>query len=231
MEIGWKVDRDAKRLLFSEINEKVIALKERGIRTVLDLGGGSGWYTWQLKKTSPQTAVIVMDISIVDEHNPELDFIRGDMLAIPFRDGAFDAVIAHASLHHVSDRLGDVLGDISRVLSKGGTFLAAEPCADNPFANMAKKVALTTQHEAGEMPFHPQQFVDAVKNRFEIEDIDYYFYLSYLLPHLVGRAGARAKGAALSLTGFMGALDKKMLARLPRLKSRSAYICITAKKK
>jgi SAM-dependent methyltransferase len=231
MEIEWKVDRDAKHLLFADINEKVVSLRERGVKTVLDLGGGSGWYTWQLKNASPATDVVVADINIVSDLNSELGYVRSDMLAIPFKDKAFDAVVAHASLHHVHDSIDDVLKDIRRVLDDGGTFLTAEPCAGNALTNMAKKVALTSQHDAEEMPFPPQVLIDHVKKHFEIEDVGYYFYLSYLMPHLAGRAGPGAKGAALFVTGFLHRLDRKMLADLPGLREKSAYISITARKK
>ncbi len=55
---------------------------------------------------------------------PGIRFRRADIRAIPWEDGAFDAVIANMMLYHVPDIPG-ALGEVRRVLRSGGTFLCA----------------------------------------------------------------------------------------------------------
>lgn len=231
MIIDWKTDRDAKRLIFRDINERVVALKSRGVRRVLDLGGGSGWYANQLRLASPGTDVVVMDIGIVSDRNPDISYVKGTMLALPFRDGAFDAVVAHASLHHVHDGIGEVLRDIDRTLAPGGTFLTAEPGAGNPVNNLARRLLRTTQHDDDEETFEPQFLVDAVGRAFDAEEELYCFYLSYLMPHIVARLGPGVKGAGTALTGFLSRLDARLLSAFPALRGGAGYVCITARKR
>ena len=230
MEVEWKVDRDAKHLIFEKINLKVKSLKGRGVKSVLDLGGGSGWYTWQLKKIAPEVEIINMDIQIFGEPNKELSQVIADMTALPFRNSSFDAVVAHASLHHVPEKLTNVLKDINRILKPTGTLLIAEPTEGNPISGLAKKVISTDHHDEGEKPFHHSTLEKAVKAIFKVQDIEYHFYLSYLAPHLVGRTPKSLKKTGLSVTKCLYSLDEKMLKELPGLRKNSAYISIIAVK-
>ncbi|HRD02751.1 MAG TPA: methyltransferase domain-containing protein [Candidatus Saccharicenans sp.] len=49
-------------------------------------------------------------------------FVAGDINNIPFKDSAFDCVLMIRVLQHVSE-LGSTLSEISRILSKGGSFV------------------------------------------------------------------------------------------------------------
>lgn len=98
---------------------------------ILDLGCGRGYASssW-LRDTAwnGRAMWVGMDITqAVDvakgnlEHLPNTHFVQGDALAIPFRDGSFDAIISQGVLHHTpSTRLAILSG--SRVLSSGGEF-------------------------------------------------------------------------------------------------------------
>jgi SAM-dependent methyltransferase len=54
-----------------------------------------------------------------------------DAGALPFRDGAFDAILIRDLLHHVPDRVG-VLREAHRVVRDGGTITVIEPNGRNP---------------------------------------------------------------------------------------------------
>lgn len=175
--------------------------------------------------------MIIMDIKLDKNLNPEYEYVRGNMLSLPFKDGVFDAITAMASLHHVHDNIDSVLVDISRVLSKGGSILLAEPGSRNIPAKIARRAALTNLHDQTEKPFEPRKLLESVRKMFCVEQIGYYFYFSYLMPHVVGRVPPSIKGPARSFTQFLYAFDCKLLGKLPKLKNQSAYILILALKK
>jgi ubiquinone/menaquinone biosynthesis C-methylase UbiE len=231
MKVGWKVDFDASHVCFVEIKEKIMELRSLNVKNLLDIGGGTGWYTTRLKKISPKTRMIIMDVEFRGAFNPELEYVRGNMLSLPFRDGAFDAVTAMASLHHVSDELETALDDLSRVMSEGGTLLTAEPCANNPPANLAKRIILTTIHDEREAPLDPESFEKQVEDKFKVIEVGYYFYLSYLIPHIVGRLPSSLKSAGRQITKSLYRLDKELLSSLPGLRKQAAYIYLKATKK
>jgi SAM-dependent methyltransferase len=101
--------------------------------TVLDLGGGNGVTRHYLR---PDVRYVVVDPSFdwlgpgwapMAESFPCLatppPFVRGIGEQLPFRAGAFDAVLAFWSLNHVSDP-ERVFEEVRRVLRDGGRFLA-----------------------------------------------------------------------------------------------------------
>ena len=51
------------------------------------------------------------------------ELVRGDAMALPFADGAFDTVVAAWMLYHVPD-VGKGLAEIARVLRPGGALVA-----------------------------------------------------------------------------------------------------------
>lgn len=62
---------------------------------------------------------------------PGVRFTRGDAAALPFADGAFDAVLIRDVLHHVPDRAA-VVAEAARVLERGGVLAAIEPNRSSP---------------------------------------------------------------------------------------------------
>ncbi len=63
--------------------------------------------------------------------------VRGDALAMPFRDGAFDLVFHQGVLEHFRDP-SPILAENRRVLAEGGTLLVDVPQAMHPFTVMKK---------------------------------------------------------------------------------------------
>jgi SAM-dependent methyltransferase len=96
---------------------------------VLDAGSGPG---------TPVASALVGDheavcldasraqLELAAENVPAAGRVEGDLTALPFADGAFDAVCAFNSVIHVPvDEHGDVFAEFARVLSPGGYLLVS----------------------------------------------------------------------------------------------------------
>lgn len=110
----------------------VVASLEPGAR-VLDVAGGAGTYASQIVRAAPGVSIAGVDISeaMVRQRaeDPLLaENVVGDMEALPFEAGSFDAVLFVACLHHVPDPL-PALREAWRVLEPRGLLFAFEPCS------------------------------------------------------------------------------------------------------
>lgn len=93
--------------------------------TVLDAGCASGRDSRRL--ADKNLKVIGLDISpelieIAKAGNPDIDFVEGNFLALPFENGIFNGIWAHASLLHLEEisEVKKTLTEFNRVLKKGG---------------------------------------------------------------------------------------------------------------
>jgi SAM-dependent methyltransferase len=92
---------------------------------VLEVGGGEGELAERIQRE------LGAHVSFVDLSPRMVELARargieaqeGDVQRLPFADGAFDTVIAAWMLYHVPD-LDAGLGEIARVLTKGGALIA-----------------------------------------------------------------------------------------------------------
>ena len=97
---------------------------------VLDAGCGQG--TPVLRELSASTTAIGLDISraqldLAAENVPAASLAHGDIAALPFRDGVFDAVTAYHSLIHIPrEQHQAVVDEFARVLDDGGRLLLSE---------------------------------------------------------------------------------------------------------
>ena len=97
---------------------------------VLDVAGGAGAHASHLVRAASVT-VVGVDIAegmvrqrLDDELLPWN--VVGDMEALPFADGAFDAAIVIACLHHIPDPR-PALEELVRVLRPGGRVFSQDP--------------------------------------------------------------------------------------------------------
>ncbi len=100
---------------------------------ILEIGCGTG-SMWKegAKALSAGARVTLTDFSegMLEKARENLggdqrfSFFQADAQALPYADGAFDAVIAHMMLYHVPD-IPRALGEIRRVLKSGGAFYCA----------------------------------------------------------------------------------------------------------
>lgn len=90
---------------------------------VLDAGAGEGAY----KHHFPGRRYVGLDLGIGDQKwdYTELD-VLGDLTALPFADGVFDAALNIVTLEHVKDP-ARVLKELARVLKPGARLLLVVP--------------------------------------------------------------------------------------------------------
>ncbi len=145
---------------------------------MLDLGCGEGKVTAEIAACLPSGSALGLDLScdmiafarerFPSEQYPNLRFIEGDMLDLPF-DEEFDVVFSNAALHWVPDH-GRVFSGIAHALRPGGRILlqmggrgnaapimaiANEMLADDPwrklFAGLAPSYAFYGPEEEREL--------------------------------------------------------------------------------
>ena len=116
---------------FPEDLDRITALMDPARHSrILDLGCGPGNFTRSIAGHGPH--VVGFDLAprmlkravalTPASAYPNVTYIRGNALEMPFEAGAFDAVICCAALHLMSD-YERVLAEVSRVLRPGGEFM------------------------------------------------------------------------------------------------------------
>lgn len=101
------------------------AALEPGAR-ILDVGAGDSILPVYLAKHGHDvTAVdLGMDGSAAERHGVTIDYVAGDMTALPLRSGAYDTVFCISVIEHLPDELVPrALGELRRVLRPGGQLL------------------------------------------------------------------------------------------------------------
>lgn len=95
---------------------------------ILDLAAGTG--TSSVPLSGAGAAVVPADFSlgmlrVGRRRQPSLPFVAADGLALPFRDGAFDAATISFGLRNLADRHAG-LAELRRVVRPGGTLVVCE---------------------------------------------------------------------------------------------------------
>jgi hypothetical protein len=73
--------------------------------------------------------------------------------------------------------------------------------------------------------------VEAVRRHLDVIEVGHHFLLSYLMPHLVGRLPPTRRTFARALTRRLFAWDRRLLAALPGLRPRAAYVSVLARRR
>jgi demethylmenaquinone methyltransferase/2-methoxy-6-polyprenyl-1,4-benzoquinol methylase len=95
---------------------------------VLDLAAGTGTSSVPFAEAGAQVVSVDMSLGMLTEgrkRNPELSFVAGDALALPFADDAFDAATISFGLRNVQDTHG-ALTELLRVVKPGGRLVICE---------------------------------------------------------------------------------------------------------
>ena len=108
----------------------------KGMR-ILDLGTGSGYLSFPIAENHPGCEVIGLDIvnDALEANRMRADaegiknlaFISYDGIDFPFEKDSFDLVVTRYALHHFPD-IDHSIGEVSRVLKKGGSLFISDPC-------------------------------------------------------------------------------------------------------
>lgn len=112
-----------------EYEEQIIPLALdllSGTRRVLDLGCGEGQVARAVARREGSGVVGVepawAQVRVAAERGGDVAYARGRGEALPFPDGAFDAVVTCLVLEHTDD-IVPVIGEVARVLEPGGRFV------------------------------------------------------------------------------------------------------------
>ena len=111
---------------------------------VVDLGCGSGVFTSLLQWRGYRCTGVDLSpkmIAIARAKFNDIEFIEGDIEALPFADASFDGVLLSGN-HHTSifpDR-SRCAAEVFRVLRPGAKFVAFDPNRMNPF----KRICIAT---------------------------------------------------------------------------------------
>lgn len=149
---------------------------------VLDLGCGTGTAGAAFRRTG--TTVIGADLSeaCLSVAKRRLDgVVRADAVALPFIDGAFDAVVSRGALHHLASPEG-ALKELARVVRPGGRVLLADPrefawLEPIKHALRAKDDSFSEDHRA----YAVHEYVDMVRSEFEVEKVQTLYPLGILV--------------------------------------------------
>jgi SAM-dependent methyltransferase/uncharacterized protein YbaR (Trm112 family) len=111
---------------------------------LLDSGCGYAWTTeWFHRAGVPVVGVDIsrtyLDIAIERMGDAHPHLVVGDVENLPFKAGAFDAVLAYESFHHIPDRRR-AMGGYDRVLAAGGRVVLAEPGGAHEHADVSVDV-------------------------------------------------------------------------------------------
>ncbi len=129
-ERGWR--RNFENVGFpGPAAEAELAVEHVGrIGTLLDVSCATGVLTREVASRGDFDEVIALDYSaaMLEEaarRDKESTFrrVRADVAAMPFSDGAFDAVVSGAAMH-CWPKVQDGLAEIARVVKEGGPFFA-----------------------------------------------------------------------------------------------------------
>ncbi|CAH1218375.1 Ubiquinone biosynthesis O-methyltransferase, mitochondrial [Paenibacillus plantiphilus] len=99
---------------------------------VLDAACGTG-YGAAMLRAAGASSVIGVDVdaasverATVDYGADGISFLAGDVLALPFDDGSFDAVVSFETIEHVQSG-SEWIRESARVLKEGGRFIVSTP--------------------------------------------------------------------------------------------------------
>ncbi|HUJ55646.1 MAG TPA: class I SAM-dependent methyltransferase [Gaiellaceae bacterium] len=134
-------------------------------RRVLEVGGGDGWLSAQIRDELGADVVLVDQSERMVElsHERGLNAIVGDVQELPFEDESFDTAVAAWMLYHVPD-LDRGLGELARVLEPRGRLVAVTTSL-NHIAEVREMIAYP--QEAREHTFNSENGEEALGRHFE----------------------------------------------------------------
>lgn len=123
--------------------------------TIIDVGGGTGLVAKLLRGKTPDSDIIVIDLSrgmLQKVNDPTLTTIQGDVTCFPIKDETFTLAILINTIHHIDEnkqRL--VLQEVFRILKKQGRIFIIDiwfldTFVSNFFVRLEKLLVGTTYH-------------------------------------------------------------------------------------
>lgn len=146
----------------------------RGVQSfcVIELGCGTGEYTWYLRESLPYLFHVTTDCSldmlrVAKQKIPNGIFVVADTAHLPFRSRSGQIVWGNAVIHHLQ-HLFSGLQEISRVLQPGGGVVFKEPNLLSPgkilaFVMPIRKLLTPHRWSPDECPFTRKRIQEVLK--------------------------------------------------------------------
>jgi len=230
MRVRWDVDAVANAILWRDLDAIPLRLVDGPGEWVADLGGGNGNFVSPLRRRGARLATVDIDRRALRQAGPLIRPILGSLTRLPLRDASLHAAAGRAVLHHVPEELDAAVRESRRIVRPGGLVLFQEPTSGNWLANAARKRFPTERHDPHERPLPGERYVETIRRHFDVVETRHEFLLSYLLPHLVARLPPDRRNLARALTRAVFGLDRRLLAALPGLRPRAAYVSVLARR-
>lgn len=197
---------------------------------ILDNGCGTGL----LSEFAPQEKLVGIDISTVmlkmAKNRGYSNLVRGNSMALPFRQNSFDSVVCRSLLHHLPDRVKAVV-EISRVLKPGGTAVFSDT-NKSVLSSLPRKMANCGEHFSKDHAnLGCKDITRLLAEKFSITRIRYFGYIAYPLiafPDLF--SFFRYFPLKNICYPLLAGLDL-FLSKTPLLKTQSWGIIVSARKK
>jgi ubiquinone/menaquinone biosynthesis C-methylase UbiE len=113
--------------------------------TIIDVGGGTGLIAKVLRKMTPESEVVVFDLSrgmLQKVHDPSLLLIQGDVTVFPLKNESFTLAILINTIHHIPETKQQLaLQEVFRILKKHGRIFIIDIWFPNTFlSNLFVKI-------------------------------------------------------------------------------------------
>jgi len=162
----WNSIYKERGILQKEASETVIEavnfFKHELVRTVLDLGCGTGRHTAYLLEEGFQiygcdSSEVALELAMAAL--PTVDFETCNMTALPYEDGFFDAVICnHVIQHGTIAEIKVAISEIHRILRKGGILFLVAISTNHPKyltgTEIEPNTRINTDSVDGDLPHH-----------------------------------------------------------------------------
>lgn len=108
---------------------------ERRIRTIVDVGSGTGRFTPALadefgaEVIGVEPSARMREVAHIESSHPLVSYVPGDAANLPLDDGSADLALMFLVWHHVPDRAA-AARELARVLAPGARLLMATTLAD-----------------------------------------------------------------------------------------------------
>ncbi len=133
---NWPTSRFANRVY--------IYLKNKRVKSILDLGCGGGRDSvFFAKKGFQVTALDVFTDNFQQERLKKtgIIFFKKDIKDIKFKLGSFDVVYAHLSLHYFDDKTTDkIFNNLHKIVKPGGYIFIKCKSTSDPYFGKGKKI-------------------------------------------------------------------------------------------
>lgn len=106
--------------------------------------------------------------------NNNSNFLAADGRFLPFKDNSFNFVREWGIMHHIPGHK-PALKEISRILTKGGTFVAFEIVDNDPLYSFGRTVAGSWHGDKITDRFTSKEFLKELEDDFIINNVDYWW--------------------------------------------------------